>query len=110
MKVITDVSQFTGGWFMGNFIPTAYKTDVAEVGYKLHYKGEVWQTHYHLLSDEINYLLEGEMMINDVHLTAPCVFVIYKGEISKPTFLTDVRLIVVKVPGVLNDKYEVKEN
>ena len=51
----------------------------------------------------------GILKINDQMLTAPCVFVIERGEIARPVFLTDVRLIVVKIPGILNDKYEINE-
>ena len=109
MKIISDVSQFKGGWFVGNFNPSAYKTDAVEVCYKKHAQGEVWASHYHAIADEVNYLIEGQMELNGQELSAPCVFIISAGEISKPTFLTDVSLIVVKIPGILNDKYEVKE-
>ena len=110
MKIITDTNQFRGGWFIGDFEPSVYKTSAAEVSYKLHYKGEYWAKHYHKHSDEINYLLEGEMLINNQKLTAPCIFIIYRGEVAEPTFLTDVKIIVVKIPGVLNDKYEITES
>lgn len=109
MKIISDVSQFKGGWFVGSFLETAYKTTAVEVSYKTHYKDEHWAAHYHLIADEINYLIDGEMIINNEKVIAPCVFVIYKGEVARPTFLTDVKLIVVKIPGILNDKYEIKE-
>ena len=39
MKIISDVSQFKGGWFVGNFNPSAYKTDAVEVCYKKHAQG-----------------------------------------------------------------------
>lgn len=109
MKIIKDVDQFKGGWFVGAFTPTAYNTTAVEVSYKTHYKDEIWPAHYHLLSDEINYLIQGEMEINGELLSAPCVFIIYKGETAAPKFFTDVKVIVVKIPGILNDKYEVKE-
>jgi hypothetical protein len=110
MKIITDTDQFRGGWYIGNFEPSVYKTSAAEVSYKTHYKDEYWAKHYHLASDEINYLLEGEMLINGQKLSAPCIFIIYRGEVSDPKFLTDVKIIVVKIPGVLNDKYEITES
>jgi hypothetical protein len=109
MKIFTETDTYKGGWFVGNFEETAYKTEACEVAYKLHTKGEQWDTHYHKLSDEINYLIEGIMKINDQVLTAPCVFVIEKEEVASPIFLTDVRLIVVKIPGILNDKYSVEQ-
>lgn len=103
---IFSTDNLKGGWFVGNFIPSCYKTSACEVSYKTHKAGEFWASHYHKIADEINYLISGEMEINNVKLTAPCVFVISAGEISRPIFITDVALVVVKVPGVQNDKYE----
>lgn len=104
---IFSIDNLKGGWFVGDFSPSVYKTSACEVCYKLHHAGESWPAHYHKESDEINYLISGSMEINGIQLSAPLVFVIPKGEISRPIFHTDVSLIVVKVPGCLNDKYEV---
>ena len=35
------------------------------------------------------------------------VFIIYPNEIADPNFLEDCELIVVKMPSIINDKYEV---
>jgi hypothetical protein len=104
MKIITDTNQFRGGWYIGSWPETAYTTNCCEVSYKTHNAGEYWQSHYHQFSDEINYLISGKMSINGTKLEAPCIFVIYKGEISEPIFETDVCLIVVKIPNIRNDK------
>jgi quercetin dioxygenase-like cupin family protein len=102
---IVKVDDLIGGWFVGAFSPTAYHTTACEVSYKTHYAGETWAAHYHKLGDEINYLIEGRMEINGEQLEGPVVFVIPKGEVSAPVFHTDVKLVVVKVPGEPNDKY-----
>jgi len=104
-----DVDQFQGGWFVGAFPETAYLTNDCEVAYKTHSAGERWDTHYHQIATEINYLISGSMSINDRVFEAPIVFVIEPGEIAQPTFLTDVSLVVVKVPSVLGDKYIVDD-
>jgi hypothetical protein len=101
------VDDLIGGWFVGAFSPTAYNTNNCEVSFKIHSKGEYIKPHYHKLADEINYLFEGSMLINGERFDAPEIFIIEKGEVARPTFITDVKLIVVKVPGALNDKYEV---
>ena len=108
MKVFFTVDNLKGGWFVGDFNPTCYKTQACEVSYKIHHQGEIWDHHYHKLADEINYLISGKMTINDVDLVAPCVFVIEKGEVARPVFKTDVALVVVKIPGIPNDKYVVQ--
>jgi len=104
---VFDASMFKGGWFVGDFDETAYRTRDFEVSYKTHHAGEYWAPHYHELADEINYLISGKMEISGTMLVAPCVFVIYKGEISRPVFHTDVSLIVVKTPSIPSDKHEV---
>lgn len=107
MEVI-PVDDFKGGWFIGDFEPTVLKTKDFEVAFKEHHAGEYWAAHYHLVSDEINYLISGEMEINGTRLVGPVVFRIGKGEISRPVFITDVKLIVVKVPSIPGDKYDIQ--
>ena len=94
-----------GGWFVGNFEPTVFKTDQFEVSYKLHYKDEDWPKHHHKESTEINFLLHGKMLINDILIESGKIFVIEKNESVKPIFLEDCELIVIKTPSVANDKY-----
>lgn len=106
MKIL-PVEQFVGGWFVGKFEPTAYSTPDCEVSYKMHKAGELLVAHYHKIGTEINYLISGQMSINGIELTAPIVFIIPPGEIADPIFTTDVSMIVVKVPSVPGDKYEV---
>jgi quercetin dioxygenase-like cupin family protein len=106
MKVIRN-QKWTGGWFIGNFEPSAFKTDAFEVCLKKHEKGERWPIHYHKIATEINYLLKGKMTIQNETFNPGDVFVIEPNEIADPTFLEDCELIVVKTPFVRNDKYEV---
>jgi quercetin dioxygenase-like cupin family protein len=102
---INRIEDMIGGWFVGNFEPTAYQTPNFEVGYKFHTKGEVWDNHYHKVATEINYLVRGEMIISGTHLKEGDIFTIYPEEVSIPEFLTDCEVIVVKTPSVKGDKY-----
>ena len=102
---VYSTEDLVGGWFIGQFEGAVFKTPDCEVSYKKHYAGEAWPAHYHKLADEINYLIEGSMTVGDQLLTGPVIFVIPKGEVSAPVFHTDVSIIVVKVPGALDDKY-----
>lgn len=102
---IDKMSNMVGGWFIGDFEPSVYKTDQFEVCYKQHYKDEIWDNHYHKIATEINYLIKGEMKINDILFTKGDIFLIEPYEISVPEFLTDCELIVVKTPSIKEDKY-----
>jgi quercetin dioxygenase-like cupin family protein len=94
-----------GGWFVGDFKPSAFKTKDFEVGYKLHPKGEVWDNHYHKIATEINYLIRGKMNLSGTYLEAGDIFTIYPGEVAVPEFLEDCEIIVIKTPSVIGDKY-----
>ena len=74
-----------------------------------HKKGEDWPRHVHREADEYNLLVSGKMRINDTHLSSGAVFVIEKNEITKPDFLEDCIVVVVKVPSVIGDKHEMIE-
>jgi len=95
-----------GGWFIGDFEPTVFKTSDFEVSYKLHHKGENWPKHHHKLSTEINFLIRGKMTINDILIEAGKIFIIDKNESVKPIFIENCELIVIKTPSIKNDKYE----
>jgi len=100
-----DPSDMFRGWYIGDFEPSAYRTKDFEVAVMQHKAGEDWPAHYHSLSDEINYLLEGRMILNGVSLTAPTIFVIERNEVADPQFITDCKLVVVKTPSAPGDKH-----
>jgi quercetin dioxygenase-like cupin family protein len=104
MKVYR-METMKGGWFVGNFEPSAHKTDDFEVSVKLHPKGEKWDTHYHKVAKEINAIVSGEMTLQNTHLVAGDIFVLEPGEIADPVFHADCTIVCIKTPCVKNDKY-----
>ena len=103
------LEDMIGGWFVGNFSPTAYTTNDVEVSYKLHPKGEIWDTHYHEKVTEVNLLVRGEMILQGKKLIAGDIFTLNPYEIADPEFLEDCEIVCVKLPGITNDKISVKE-
>ena len=106
MKV-DRIENMKGGWFVGNFEPSAYKTSDFEVSYKLHPAGEKWDYHYHTKVTEVNYLIRGEMTLQNKLLTSGDIFTLQPFEIADPTFHTDCEIICVKTPST-NDKISFK--
>lgn len=102
--MVRNISEFTGGWFIGNFEPSVHKTKDFEVCYKTHRVGEMWPVHYHK-GIEINYLIRGKMTIGEKTLLEGDVFTIEPNEVANPIFLIDCELIVVKIPSDPGDKY-----
>jgi quercetin dioxygenase-like cupin family protein len=100
------ISDFTRGWFIGDFEPAVVRTPLFEVGILTHKKGESWPAHYHKVATEYNVLLDGRMQISGEILEAGAVFWFEPGEVADPEFLEDCRVCVVKKPSVVGDKYE----
>ena len=107
---VRRIEDMVGGWFVGNFDPSVFRTHDFEVAYKVHHKGDSWGKHYHKRAIEINYLIRGRMQIQGKILTKGDIFTIFPYEISDPEFIEDCELIVVKLPSVIGDKYEVTES
>ena len=100
-----DVSEMTGGWFVGDFEPTALRTGAAEVCLKHHTAGEHWPAHFHAIATEVTVVVSGRMSINGVDVGPGDGFVLDPGEVAVPVFHTDCTVVVVKVPSVADDKH-----
>lgn len=95
------------GWFVGGFSPTAYSTQVCEVAVKNYKQGENETAHFHKVATEITLVLSGQIRMAGKEWSAGDIIVLEPGEISEFEALTDAVNVVVKVPGVLDDKYVV---
>jgi quercetin dioxygenase-like cupin family protein len=104
---ISKITDYVRGWFIGDFNPSVLRTKDFEVGVLTHKKGEVWEAHYHKESIEYNVLISGKMTVQGKELNSGDLFVFQKGEIADPIFLEDCTLVVVKVPSIPSDKFEV---
>jgi len=103
-----NYGEMRGGWFIGNFEPTAFKTKNFEVAYVKHKKGQKWDKHFHKVATEITLVINGKIKINDNIYTSGDIFVIYPNEIADPYFLEDSEVVVVKAPSDMHDKYVIK--
>jgi hypothetical protein len=95
----------TRGWFVGDFEPTALRTQAAEVAVKKYLAGDHEACHHHKVAREVTLILQGTAQMNDCRYTAGDIVVIDPGEATDFTALTDVVTVVVKVPCVAGDKY-----
>jgi quercetin dioxygenase-like cupin family protein len=106
---VTQLKDYHRGWFIGDFEPSLLRTKDFEVGVLTHQKGEYWAPHYHKESVEYNVLVQGKMTIQSKELNSGDVFVFEKGEVANPVFLEDCVVVVVKVPSIPGDKFEVDQ-
>jgi hypothetical protein len=92
------------GWYIGNFEPSIFKHAGIECGYLLHKKGEKWPTHYHNNIIEVNLLIKGKMILNDIEINENEIFVIDKKALACPIFLEDCYIVCIKIPSMVGDK------
>ena len=103
------IEDFTRGWFIGDFLPSIFRTPDFEVGLLTHKKGEKWPAHYQKIATEFNVLVSGSLEIIGKKIVPGDVFVIEPFEIGEPIFHEDCVVLCVKIPSVPNDKYEVEK-
>ena len=93
------------GWFVGDFVPTIYKTNDVEVAVKTYKAGDYEQRHYHKIATEITVIVSGIVEMNGNRYGEGDIIVTEPGESTDFLAVTDAVNTVVKIPGETNDKY-----
>lgn len=104
MKIF-NLNEMEKGWFVGDFDPTAYRTDTVEVAVKKYLAGAYEALHHHKIATEITVIISGSVKMNNVVYEAGSILVILPNEATDFLAITDVITGVVKLPGAKNDKY-----
>jgi quercetin dioxygenase-like cupin family protein len=95
------------GWFVGGFEPTAFQTNAAEVAVKSYKAGETEKKHFHKIATEITLILSGEVEMCGKVWGPGSIIVLHPGEATSFMALQDSTNVVVKVPSVKDDKFEI---
>lgn len=104
MKV-AHIDDMTRGWFVGNFFPSLFLTNDVEVAVKHYKKGDYEEAHYHKIATELTVVISGTVCMNGQKYHSGDIVVMEPGEVTDFEALTDAVNVVVKLPGVNNDKY-----
>lgn len=99
------LQDMIGGWFVGAFAPTALTTNACEVAVKTYAAGAREQAHYHAVATEVTLVLSGSVRMCNKEWGEGGIVVLSPNEVTDFEALSDAVCVVVKVPGVLNDKY-----
>lgn len=102
---VRKLADMTRGWFVGNFNPTAFSTENAEVAVKSYKAGDKEAAHYHKIATEITVITSGRVRMNKQEFEVGDIVVVRPGEVVEFEALEDSSNVVVKVPAVLQDKY-----
>ena len=106
---IHRLDEFTGGWFLGDFEPNLMQTKDFEVAVKQYRAGDVDKKHLHKVATEITAIVSGRVRMNGKVYEEGTVIIMEPGEATDFEALTEVKNVVVKIPSVKGDKYEVTE-
>jgi len=101
------LEEFKNGWIIGDFEPSLLCTKDFEISVMIHEKGAYIPLHYHHLVEEMNVFVSGSMHCNGRYLTPGDIFIFEKDEVSDCIVLEKSTIVVVKVPSILGDKYNV---
>lgn len=100
------IDDMVGGWFIGNFSPSLYKTNDVEVAIKNYKKGDKDKAHYHKIATEFTLIINGRVKMAGQEFSKGDIIKINPFDLTDFEALTDVTTVVVKLPGANNDKYE----
>ena len=95
----------TGGWFVGDFSPVAYRTKATEVAFKEYKAGDSEPSHHHREAVELTMVAYGTVQMNGLVLNQGDIVLVEMHESVAFKALTDAATVVVKTPSVPGDKY-----
>jgi len=101
---LAKLSEFTNGWFIGNFNPSLFKNEDFEVCVKNFKKGDVEAAHFQRVATEVTVVLSGSVRMGDHILQIDDILTIYKDEVCDFEALTDCKVLGIKFPSLSEDK------
>lgn len=105
--IVSKFDKMKRGWFVGDFVPTAFSTDKCEVACKEYKAGDYEEKHFHKIATEISLVTKGKVLMNGVEYNEGDIVIMEPGEATDFKALTDATNVVVKVPCAKGDKYPV---
>jgi quercetin dioxygenase-like cupin family protein len=102
---IKNLSEMTGGWFVGDFEPSAFRTKDFEVGIKVYEAGTRERWHYHMVATELTVIVSGEAEFNGLKYGPGSIVLIPPGKGTDFHAIEATTTVVVKVPSVAGDKF-----
>lgn len=102
-----NLNEMVKGWFVGDFKPTAIKSQKFEVAVKHYKKGDYEPSHYHKIATEVTVICTGRVKMNEKEYHEGSIIVIEPNEATDFFVLEDAITCVVKTPSALSDKYTI---
>jgi hypothetical protein len=100
-----ELIKYIGGWFIGNFEPSLFKTNDVEVAVKHYNQGDYDEEHFHKIATEFTIIVKGKVRMLGKEYIEGDILTISPMESTDFLALTDATTVVVKIPGANKDKY-----
>jgi mannose-6-phosphate isomerase-like protein (cupin superfamily) len=102
---IHKLSNFTKGWFIGDFEPSLFPNQDFEIAIKYYKAGDDELAHHHKVAVEYTVIAKGKVLMNGTEINEGEIVTIAPNEVTDFKVLEDTITVVVKLPSVKNDKY-----
>jgi hypothetical protein len=99
------LADMVGGWLVGNFEPTCYKTAACEVACKRYDAGTNEAAHVHRVATELTLIVSGRVRMNGRTFASGDIVILSPGEATDFQALEPTTTVVVKLPSVVGDTY-----
>ena len=103
--IISNIDKYKNGWIIGDFEPSIYRNPLFEIAIHKHKQGEDTFPHYHKITKELNFIINGTIKVSNNILSTGDIWIYEEKEISNVEFLTDAEILIVRWPSVPSDKY-----
>ena len=100
-----NLKDMIGGWFIGDFDPSVWKTSAFEVAVKEYKAGDKEERHLHKIAIEFTVIVRGRVKMNNNEYGQGDIVMIHPGKSTDFEALEDTITVVVKKPSVKEDKY-----
>ena len=101
---IHKLQTMTKGWFVGDFLPSAYKANY-EIGLKKYAAGDIEPRHHHRLATEFTVVVSGKISMNGVVFYEGDIIQVDPFEDIKFECIEDATTVILKTVSVSGDKY-----
>ena len=79
---IDNLDKMIGGWFIGNFEPSLFKTNDFEVAVKRYNKGDYESHHYHKIATEYTVIINGRVKMNGIEYGTGIIITMEPNELT----------------------------
>ncbi len=99
------LSDYTRGWFVGDFEPSIIRTKDFECTVRRYQAGDSEARHVHKVADEITVIVSGIFKMNGETLVADDIVHLSPGDAADFECIESGTTMCVKTPSVIGDKY-----